>query len=748
MRDDPSTQLHSVYSLFQTRRTRDPRLFPAVLAALRDIFPAAAPSLVLYAIRGHRSGHRLISPDGPSPCTETAAFTPRHSDFVSGEPLVRDGVLYLPVPSAGRPQGFLSLRISTPQPSVLSGLRFIAQLVATELHSQQLHEEESFRLLLVELGHTLAASTDSDRLLADAANLLLQRGVGFCIVVRRLHDDTIFSPPAAYCTARSVHVEKRCLLLEPRLALTVATSGKPLMRKCKIEALHPGGRPSSQLAFPLTRARKTFGCITFFLSSAEHTSLHHLQQQLTFFCDKITAELERLTLGARLESLSLAYNQRQAENSTLFRISRALHTIPRMNELTHFILAAATSQGGGGFERSMVFLANAKSDKLQGMLGLTSETAELTLPPALGLRAWENPLLDLDVQTRQRRAPFCRAVMKQRLDLDGDTPVARAFRRNRIVLVSRPELESPEAIALAEDLALGPYACAPLAGASRVLGVLVVANPQSRTAIPTERLRFLEIFISLAGAALENAMLVRQLESACLNLQEAQDRLLQGERLALLGEMAATVAHELKTPLVAIGGFARRLSRSAATREQVDCASIIVREIERMESLLAGVLTFSKKQLLCFSSCDLNSLITKALQLDEPILAENSVSITRRLSPELPQIPADEHKLTQVFLNLFANARQAMPNGGNLTVISRKGLFKGKNGIAIEVEDSGGGIPQHLVPQIFNPFFSTKEEGTGLGLAISAQIIEHHRGEIEVFNRAQGAVFIIHLPLD
>lgn len=746
MKDDPSTQLPSVYSHFTSGHKRGPQLFLAVLASLHDIFPASAPTLVIYAIRGQRTAQRLHFPGKQSFCPETLESAPRHSDFIDCEPLSHHGVLYCPFPASGKPEGYLSLRLTSPQPALLSGLKLVSHLISAELRSHEHQEQQTYHRLIADLDLTLASSPDIDQLLSLAAHLLLRHGIGFCVVIRRLHDGTIFSPPIAYCAPKATSTERLCLQLEQRLALAAATSRKPLTRKCNSPALFPGGQPSLQLAFPLVRGQETYGCLTLFISSSDPLSRPRLLPQLTFICNKLSGELERLTLRSRLSSLSLDYNRRQEESSTLFRISRALHAIPRMNELMHFILSAATSRDGGGFERSMVFLANEKSDTLQGMLGLTRETAELSLPPELGMQAWENPLLGLDVQTRQRQAPFCRAVMKQRLALDGNTPLARAFLRNRIVLVSRPGLESPEAVNLSNELALGPYACAPLVGGSRVLGVLVVDNPLTRTDIPTDHLRFLEIFTSLAGAALENAILVRQLESACHNLQDAQDRLLHGERLALLGEMAASVAHELKTPLVSIGGFARRLSHGPSSSEQRDYASIIVREVERMESLLSGVLTFSKKHLLCFSSCDLNCLIEKALQLEKPILAENAIIVDCQLSPDLPQIPADENKLTQVFLNLFANARQAMPNGGTLSIRSRSGLFKGKRGVTIEVEDSGGGIPQQLAPQIFNPFFSTKEEGTGLGLAITAQIIEQHRGEIEVFNRAQGAVFVVHLP--
>lgn len=747
MRGDPITQLLAILALFPVNHASPARFFPVVLGHLRDLYPASDPVLVLYPLRSQHSRRRFHPPGTTTPGTQAGRLDPGRSDFAAGAPIVEQDILYLPLPPSAQPQGFLALRLAPPEPQILSLLNTLTQLLAGELRRQEALEGAAEQRLLSDLDRSLAKATDINALLATTAQLLLRHRKGFCVVTRRLHDGTLLSPPRVHDRAATTDFRAQCLALEQRLALAVVSTAKVRTRQLK-PAPSRRGQSWSQMVFPLVRGQETYGCLTLFSLPAPESSQPFLRQQLSRIIDKLAEGLERLTLASRLGALTRDYAARTEESSTLFRISRALHVIPRMNELIHFILAAATSSDGGGFDRAMVFLANKKSDMLQGMLGLTRETGELTLPPALGSLAWENPLLSVEVQTLQRQASFCRAVMRQRLALEGDAPVARAFLRNRIVLVSRPEDEPQDALSLADELALGPYACAPLAGGNRVLGVLVVANSQTRTDIPANRLRFLEIFSNLAGAALENALLVRQLENAYQDLREAQDRLLHGERLALLGEMAATVAHELKSPLVSIGGFAHRLARGAQSPEQREYSSIIVREIERMEGLLAGVLTFSKKHLLCFGLCDLNQLIEKAVQLEEPSCSKNGIVINRHLAPDLPPIHGDADKLTQVLLNFLSNARQAMPAGGILTIRSRSGLFIGKKCVTIEVEDSGGGIPPHLLSQVFNPFFSTKEEGTGLGLAISAKIVEQHRGEIEVFNRGQGAVFIVHFPLE
>jgi hypothetical protein len=140
-------------------------------------------------------------------------------------------------------------------------------------------------------------------------------------------------------------------------------------------------------------------------------------------------------------------------------------------------------------------------------------------------------------------------------------------------------------------------------------------------------------------------------------------------------------------------------------------------------------------------------VIEEALALEYDALLRGSVRLVTEIAESLPAIQGDEQKLRQVMINLIANARQAMPAGGVLTVRAYRTSLRGDEAVTVEVEDTGGGIPADILRNIFNPFFTTKEGGTGLGLPISHRIVEQHRGRIEVKNRAKGAVFILRLPV-
>jgi len=318
----------------------------------------------------------------------------------------------------------------------------------------------------------------------------------------------------------------------------------------------------------------------------------------------------------------------------------------------------------------------------------------------------------------------------------------------QVVLLDRPDEEPPGGRRLAEILSLGPYACAPLSGRDQIMGVMLVDNPTSGLEVSLPRKRFLELFASQAGSALDNAGLVKRLEMAHDNLRNIQEQLIHGEKMAVLGEMAAQVAHELRNPLVSIGGFARRLARQELADPQAnEYAGIIAREVRRMEEMLDNILAFSKKQLVCLEYCSIGELLHEVFDLEAEHYQRQNIELVIEIAEVLPQVLGDCRQLRQVFLNMMINARQVMSDGGVLTVRARVGTLRGDQALVVEIEDTGGGISPEVMRNIFNPFFSTFAKGTGLGLSISHRIIAHHYGEIEVINGEKGARFIISLPL-
>jgi signal transduction histidine kinase len=344
---------------------------------------------------------------------------------------------------------------------------------------------------------------------------------------------------------------------------------------------------------------------------------------------------------------------------------------------------------------------------------------------------------------------FSQAVVKQRLSLaTDDNALAQACLERRLVLVENPASEPPGGRRLAAAMALNSYACAPLSGRDEPFGVLLVDLEGEDQARNAERLRFLDLFARQAMAALENARLMHRLEGAHRELREVQEQLIQGEKLAVLGEMSAQLAHELRNPLVSVGGFAQRLVKLDLGNERAtEYAAIIAREVRRLEEMLGNILAYSKKQPVRLEPCSLNDLLGEALELETELRQSAGINLVLDVLMPLPELVGDCRQLRQVLLNLLSNARQAMPRGGTLTVRADRCTLRGEDGVSIEVEDTGGGIPADIIRNIFNPFFSTHPKGTGLGLSLSHRVIEQHHGEIDVLNGVAGARFIIRLPL-
>ncbi|MDL1970522.1 MAG: ATP-binding protein [Candidatus Desulfofervidaceae bacterium] len=227
-------------------------------------------------------------------------------------------------------------------------------------------------------------------------------------------------------------------------------------------------------------------------------------------------------------------------------------------------------------------------------------------------------------------------------------------------------------------------------------------------------------------------------------LEQTHQELIRSERLAAMGTAVAHVAHEIKNPLIVIGGFANQLLRSFEKDEKVKKKlGIIVKEASHLEGFLKDIGHFAKDITPQKETVDLNQLIEEIIVFVEPELVNRKISLKTYLTPLSPFIHADPVQIKQVLLNLIKNAVEAMPEGGQLTIRT----YKNNEGI-IEISDTGKGIPKEILDKIFNPFFTTKKDGTGLGLSICHKIVTAHRGKIQVESEVdRGTTVTIILPL-
>ncbi|MBE3127578.1 MAG: PAS domain S-box protein [Candidatus Atribacteria bacterium] len=231
-------------------------------------------------------------------------------------------------------------------------------------------------------------------------------------------------------------------------------------------------------------------------------------------------------------------------------------------------------------------------------------------------------------------------------------------------------------------------------------------------------------------------------------IKDLNEEVARHKRLAALGKLSAGIAHEIRNPLSSIRGLAQFVYNSfSKTDERKEDLNTIIQEVDRLNKLVVQVLDFAKLQKPNLTRFSLNDLIVKITELFKLETKDKQINFSSELSPDISEIQADEDQVRQILMNVIINAIQAISNKGEIKIKTEKILLKGEPAIKLIIEDSGIGIPEKDFTQIFDPFFSTKDEGSGLGLSIVYKLVEAHQGEIKVESKeGEGTKFVVFLP--
>jgi signal transduction histidine kinase/CheY-like chemotaxis protein len=299
----------------------------------------------------------------------------------------------------------------------------------------------------------------------------------------------------------------------------------------------------------------------------------------------------------------------------------------------------------------------------------------------------------------------------------------------------------------------------PLKAKDEVIGVLAVNNKLSSMPFTDNDVHLLSALADYATIAIVNAQLYEEtkrwseelehkVEARTQELRAAQEQLLQSEKLASIGQLAAGVAHEINNPMGVILGFAQGILKTLPEEEPLrKPLTTIEKESLRCKRIVQNLLDFARHSEPTLQLTNINELIDASCDLVEHQNSLQNVQLVKGYNPALPSIMADPNQLQQVFINVMLNSYQAMPDGGTLHITTRTVGSE----LQVIFADTGTGIPPENVQNIFDPFFTTKEvgEGTGLGLSVSYGIIKAHGGDIEVESQVgKGTTFIIKLPPD
>ena len=336
----------------------------------------------------------------------------------------------------------------------------------------------------------------------------------------------------------------------------------------------------------------------------------------------------------------------------------------------------------------------------------------------------------------------------------GDGMLGRAVERAEPRVVNNLQRSGDKYVDVLVREGLKSTAYIPLLSRGEPIGVMAVSSI-TPFRYSSDYVAFLSAVGSQIGIAVHNAHLYENLKKAYKDLKDTQDQLIRTEKLASLGKLAATIAHEINNPLAAVLNYIRLMIKLVA-REHFTAGKLndISRYLATMESetarcgeIVKNLLAFSRQSRMTMANHNVGEIIDKTVALISHELELKQIRVVKNLQDNLPPVFCDFRQIQQVMLNLLSNSSEAMTKGGTLT-ISANGREDEKF-LEICVSDTGCGIPENLLDNIFEPFFTTKEEGKGVGLGLSVVygIIARHNGSIEVKSEpGKGTSFRVLLP--
>jgi two-component system, NtrC family, sensor histidine kinase HydH len=483
---------------------------------------------------------------------------------------------------------------------------------------------------------------------------------------------------------------------------------------------------------------------------------HHFNEEdlsvLSTIGNIIANSLENALTFQKIEGLARKNESMVRNLSTLYQIDSAMMSSASLKDLPQIILEAITLKEGLGFNRAILFLAEEDKKILTprawSIQRESGQDPSLRRSEGLTGNKLSGLLVSQAAQTRNARQEADELVHSIKIPIDKESGIlARTFLEGKTFLIDRIAEDPRINKELAKRLNLNSFASIPIFAKDKVVGVIEVDNFMDQHPITEEDLYLLSMLSHQAGLALENARLYAFIEKTNEELKVARERLIDSEKMVAIGEMAAGLAHEIRNPLVSIGGFVRRLHKKFPGDDQVQSYfQVIINEVERLEKTLNEIMDFSQDPRGKYKEWDLNLIAEEALSLIQRDLDEAHIQVDKHWG-HVPKIFGDNRQLGHVFYNLFLNSCQAMPQGGRLTIRTFLEKDSDWEWVTCQIQDTGGGIQPEVLHNIFNPFFTTKDHGSGLGLPIVHKIVTRHNGTVDIDNRpGEGVSFFIKFP--
>ena len=448
---------------------------------------------------------------------------------------------------------------------------------------------------------------------------------------------------------------------------------------------------------------------------------------------------------------------RLAKLSLLNQVSEALYGANlSLDQILEAVLICMTAGQGLRFNRAFLLLVNEADDRLRGEIAIGPSNAEEASRIWKDLADQPGELFEMmtsyDQSIKQTDVAVNEIVRHMSVPLEDQEHLLIRVMADRHVLRVRGDTTISGVESVRKWLGCAEFAVAPLTTRAGSIGVIVADNAISGSEISDLDLEFLQMFANQSAGAIENSRLYSELEQRLMDLRKAHQKqkdnqvtLMRMERLSVMGETSAIVAHELRNPLVAIGGFARTLQRNLDQDDpNRQYADIISSEVTRMETIIHDLLDFIRPKKRLRKEVVIDRIVGETADKFADELEGMGIRLEMSLQTGGIALAVHPGEIQQILQNYIINAMQAQPDGGRIEVRSR--MVDG--GVKVEVLDDGPGFAEDVADKLYSPFFSTKTTGSGLGLTICAQIIKSHGGVTGAENQpGGGAVFSFILPL-
>lgn len=429
------------------------------------------------------------------------------------------------------------------------------------------------------------------------------------------------------------------------------------------------------------------------------------------------------------------------------QISESIQKDDEIDQVLHAILTTVTSGSGLGFNRAMLFLCDELSYSIVGKMAVGPDSFEEAIEIWGAVQGEDLDILEelKGVKGKERKGKkFYERVVGKVFPLNRSNIFDEALESQKSIHLTDVWNNPKVAQDIKEFVDVNEFVVSPLITGNRSIGVILADNKYNQAPIWHDSIELLSIFSVQAALSIESCNSLSNVREQMAKIKSRQEAIVESEKLAAVGRIAAHIAHEIRNPLVTVGGYARRILQQSKLLprgggEQIGhSAEVILHETERLEKTLSNVMDFTRPSTYIQEYNNLNDIIYDTISLLKNVFLERKIECVINLRDDIPLIKSDYNQLKQVILNLYQNSMDSMEGGGKLT--TETFLDDSGNRVVIVIADTGSGIKEEHLERLFEPFFTTKVTGVGLGLAVVKKIIGDHNGDIMAHNRPGGGV--------